>query len=166
MKYQLFSAGRLLAGIEEKESIARIRRITGLSEEQIRKSLLHGKPKKLLGSDDKVKIKKAALAFHKAGLEVRVKVGQASAAQAPPAESKEDYPGNIAPNKEKEHAERVRIDSLPPFAAPTRTKKKRRYGRCLLSVLLIILAGGALGYAWYQLHPAPPDFSRWRFFAF
>ena len=74
MKYQLFSSGRLIAGSEEKESIARIQRITRLSEEQIRKSLLNGKTEKLFGSDDKEKIRKAALAFHKAGLEVRVKI--------------------------------------------------------------------------------------------
>ncbi|WPD22997.1 MAG: hypothetical protein SD837_00240 [Candidatus Electrothrix scaldis] len=158
MKYQLFSSGRLLAGSEEKESIARIQRITKLSAEQIRKSLLNGKPKKLLASDDKEKIKRAALAFHKAGLEVKVQISQAPA-HAPPAEAKKnDDPGNIAPNKEKGPPEKVRIDTVPRSAASNRTKKKRSYARCLLSFLLflIILVGGASGYAWYWLHRPLP----------
>ncbi|MCI5122094.1 MAG: hypothetical protein D3908_13065, partial [Candidatus Electrothrix sp. AUS4] len=162
MKYQLFSTGRLIAGSEEKESIARIQRISKLSEEQIRKSLLNGKPKKLLASDDKEKIKRAGLAFHKAGLEVKVKISQAPA-HAPPAETKEDDgPGNIAPNKEKGEPDKVRIDTLPHSTASTQTKKKRSYARCLLSLLLIILAGGALSYAWYHLHPTLPGSSWWR----
>ena len=164
MKYQLFSSGYLLAGSEEKESIARIQRISKLSEEQIRKSLLNGKPKRLLGSDDKKKIQRAALAFHKAGLEVKVKISQ-TPAHAPPEEAKEDDdPGNIAPIKEKGLPERVRIDSLPHSAAPTKTKEKRGYGRCLLCLFLSLIIGGAAGYAWYQLQPIPSGAGWWQDF--
>jgi hypothetical protein len=112
MKYQLISSGRLLVGSEEKESIARIQRITKLPEEQVRKSLLNGKPKKLLSSDDKEKVKKAALALRRAGLEVKVQVRQS------PTVERVEGPGDISPNKEKSSIEKERIDMLPYSVAP------------------------------------------------
>ncbi|MCI5124447.1 MAG: hypothetical protein D3925_08230, partial [Candidatus Electrothrix sp. AR5] len=155
MKYQLISSGHLLVGSKEQESIARIQRITKLSEDQVRKSLLHGKPRKLLSSDDKEKVKKAALALRQAGLEVKIKVRQ------PASTEKTEGPGDIAPNKENGKAKKERIDSLPPSLArkkSTPAKKKFRFGRCLVSflLLLIILTSGAIGYAWYWLYRPLP----------
>ncbi|MCI5162074.1 MAG: hypothetical protein D3917_08635 [Candidatus Electrothrix sp. AX5] len=128
MKYQLISSGHLLVGSEEKESIARIQRITKLSEEQVWKSLLNGKPRKLLSSDDKEKIKKAALALRRAGLEVKVQV---------PSAERTEGPGDIAPNKENSSIEKERIDALPYSIAPP--KKKSHPGRCLTALLLSLI---------------------------
>ncbi|MGB5687024.1 MAG: hypothetical protein WBM35_14540 [Candidatus Electrothrix sp.] len=156
MKYQLISSGRLLIGPKEKESIARIQRITQLSEEHVRKSLLNGTPKKLLSSDDKEKIKKAALALRQAGLEVTIKV------RLPASAARTEGPGDIAPNKE--NVEKERIDSLPPSLARKKiasAKKKFRFRRlgCSLVFLLLLLftlASGAIGYAWYWLYRPLP----------
>ncbi|RWX48397.1 hypothetical protein VU01_10378 [Candidatus Electrothrix marina] len=131
MKYQLISSGRLLVGSEEKESIARIQRITKLPEEQVRKSLLNGKPKKLLSSDDKEKVKKAALALRRAGLEVKVQVRQS------PTVERVEGPGDISPNKEKSSIEKERIDMLPYSVAPP--QKKSHPGRYLAGLLLFLI---------------------------
>ncbi|MCI5131624.1 MAG: hypothetical protein D3904_08885, partial [Candidatus Electrothrix sp. EH2] len=101
MKYQLISSGRLLAGSEEKESVVRLQRITKLSEEQVRKSLLKGRPKRLLISDEKEKVRKAALALRKAGLDVKVRTGCEPAAIA------------ISPTDAMEKQNQERIDFLP-----------------------------------------------------
>ncbi|MCI5211571.1 MAG: hypothetical protein D3910_22950 [Candidatus Electrothrix sp. ATG2] len=131
MKYQLVSSGRLQAGSEEKESIARIQQITQLLKEQIGKSLLNGKARKLLSSDDKEKIKKVALALHKAGLEVKVKIRQ------PASTERVEGPGDIAPNKEKSNIGKERIDMLPYSIAPP--KKKSHPGGCLTGLLLFLI---------------------------
>ncbi|WP_339134716.1 MAG: hypothetical protein WGN25_16105 [Candidatus Electrothrix sp. GW3-4] len=128
MKYQLISSGRLLAGSEEKESIAQIQRITKLSETQVWKSLLNDKPKKLLSSYDKEKIKKASLALRKAGLEVKVR-------QVPSVE-RGGGPGDIAPNKEKSNRGKERIDMLPYSITPP---EKRSHSGCYLAALLLFL---------------------------
>ena len=137
MKYQLITSGRLLAGFKEKKSLARIQRITQLSEEQVRKSLLQGGPKKLLVSDDKEKIQQLALSLRRAGLEVKVQVRRAAT------EVPAGGPGaiTIPRRNEIEMRERERIDFLPRFIAPK--KKKSRYRRYLIYLLffLIILAG-------------------------
>jgi len=131
MKYQLISSGRLLVGSEEQKSINRIQRVTKLPEEQVRKSLLNGKPKKLFSSDDKEKVKKAALALRQAGLEVKVQVRQAPSAE------KAEGPGDIAPNKEKSNRGKERIDMLPYSIAPP--KKKSHPGCCLAGLLLFLI---------------------------
>ncbi|WLE96443.1 MAG: hypothetical protein QTN59_17385 [Candidatus Electrothrix communis] len=150
MKYQLISSGRLLVGSEEQKSIHQIQRITRLSEEQIRKSLLNGKPKKMLSSDDKKKVKKAALALRQAGLEVKIQVRQT------PSEAETDGPGAIAPSKEKRQTKKERIDYLPFPVAPA--KKKTRFGRCLVYffLLLLTLASAGIGYGWYWLYRPLP----------
>ncbi|MCI5141098.1 MAG: hypothetical protein D3909_05095, partial [Candidatus Electrothrix sp. ATG1] len=122
MKYQLVSSGYLKAESEEKESIARIQRITKLSEDQIQKTLLNGKPKILRSSDNKEKIKKATLALHKAGLEVKIKVCPPSTGSV----RQVDGPDAIAPCNEKGLAEKERIDTLPSFAAPAKKKKTKQ----------------------------------------
>ncbi|MDU9047499.1 MAG: hypothetical protein Q3M30_01525 [Candidatus Electrothrix sp. Rat3] len=132
MKYQLISSGHLLFGSEEKESIARIQRITKLSEEQVQQSLLNGKPRKLLCSDDKEKVKKAALTLRRAGLEVKVQVRQAPTAE------RTEGPGDISPNKEKSSIGKERIDMLPYPPAPP--QKKSHPGPCLTGLLLFLIA--------------------------
>ncbi len=131
MKYQLISSGRLLVGSEEQKSINRIQRITKLSEEQVQKSLLNDKPKKLFSSDDKEKVKKAALTLRRAGLEVKVQVRQAPTAE------RAEGPGGIAPNKEKSSIGKERIDTLPYSIAPP--QKKSHPGRCLAGLLLFLI---------------------------
>lgn len=73
MEYHLISQGRLFTGAKEKECIVMIQRITKLSEEQVRKTLLNGRPRKLFSSDDKEKVKKFSQAYRKAGLDVLIK---------------------------------------------------------------------------------------------
>lgn len=73
MEYHLISQGRLFTGAKEKECIVMIQRITKLSEEQVRKTLLNGRPRKLFSSDDKEKVKKFSQAYRKAGLDVQIK---------------------------------------------------------------------------------------------
>lgn len=73
MEYHLISQGRLFTGAEEKECIVMLQRITKLSEEQVRKTLLNGRPRKLFSSDDKEKVKKFSQAYRKAGLVVEIK---------------------------------------------------------------------------------------------
>jgi hypothetical protein len=72
MEYHLISQGRLFSGAKEKECIVMIQRITKLSEEQVRKTLLNGRPRKLFSSDDKAKVEKFSQAYRKAGLDVRI----------------------------------------------------------------------------------------------
>ena len=148
MKYQVISTGKLQAGFEKKESVARIQQLTRLSKEQVRKSLLDGRPKTLLSSDallnsdDKEKVRKVALALSKAGLEVKVEVRQAAV------EALTDEPGDIVitPRNKKTIRLKERIDSFPPSVAPV--KRKVHYGRYLVYLFLLILACGA-GYGWY-----------------
>lgn len=137
MKYQLISSGHLLIEAEETKSIARIQRITKLPEEQIRKSLLNGRPRKLLSSDDKAKIKKAALALRRAGLEVEVTVCRPASAKREA--KREKGPGDIAPNKEKSNRGKERIDTLPSFIAAASPKKKSHPGLCPVSLLLLFI---------------------------
>lgn len=73
MEYHLISQGRLFTGAKEKDCIVMIQRITKLSEEQVRKTLLNGRPRKLFSSDDKEKVKKFSQAYRKAGLDVEIK---------------------------------------------------------------------------------------------
>ncbi|MCI5115129.1 MAG: hypothetical protein D3920_05235 [Candidatus Electrothrix sp. AW2] len=73
MEYHLISQGRLFTGAKEKECIVMLQRITKLSEEQVRKTLLNGRPRKLFSSDDKEKVKKFSQAYRKAGLVVEIK---------------------------------------------------------------------------------------------
>jgi hypothetical protein len=73
MEYQLISQGRLFVGAKEKECIVMLQRITKLSEEQIRKTLLNGRPRKLFSSEDKAKVEKFSQAYRKAGLDVQIK---------------------------------------------------------------------------------------------
>jgi hypothetical protein len=134
MKYQLISSGHLLIEAEETESIARIQQITKLSEEQIRKSLLNGRPRKLLSSDDQAKIKKAALALRRAGLDVEVTVCRPASAKREA--KREKGPGDIAPNKEKSRG-KERIDTLPCFPGPP--KKKSHPGPCRAGLLLFLI---------------------------
>ncbi len=150
MKYQLISTGRLRAGFKEQESIAQLCQRTKLSEDQVRNSLLNGKPKILLRSDKQEKIQKAALALNKAGLEVKIQASQ------PPPKKQLSPLDSIAPKKDKEQPEKKQISSLPPSPPPT--KKKFRAGRFLLNLFffLIILVGGAMGYGWYWLHQPLP----------
>ena len=72
MEYQLISQGRLFVGAKEKECIVMIQRITKLSEAQVRKMILNGKPRKLFSSEDKAKVEKFSQAYRKAGLDVRI----------------------------------------------------------------------------------------------
>ncbi|MCW5212742.1 hypothetical protein VU04_07505 [Desulfobulbus sp. TB] len=69
----MISQGRLFTGAKEKDCIVMIQRITKLSEEQVRKTLLNGRPRKLFSSDDKEKVKKFSQAYRKAGLDVEIK---------------------------------------------------------------------------------------------
>ncbi|MCI5188389.1 MAG: hypothetical protein D3905_01075 [Candidatus Electrothrix sp. AS4_5] len=69
----MISQGRLFTGAKEKECIVMLQRITKLSEEQVRKTLLNGRPRKLFSSDDKEKVKKFSQAYRKAGLVVEIK---------------------------------------------------------------------------------------------
>ena len=130
MKYQLISSGRLLAGFEEKKSVARIQRITKLSEEQVRKSLLRGRSRKLLISDDKEKIRKAALTLRKAGLDVTVDIRCAG-------------PGTIAVSSTNaiEKQEKERIDFLPRCIESAKKKSRCRRYLMYLLLFLFILAG-------------------------
>ncbi|MCI5149252.1 MAG: hypothetical protein D3916_07685 [Candidatus Electrothrix sp. MAN1_4] len=72
MKYRIVCQGRLLAGAKEKECVQRIQRITKLSEENIRTTLLNGKPRKIFASDDKSRTEKYGLAFRNAGLDILI----------------------------------------------------------------------------------------------
>ncbi|MCI5159301.1 MAG: hypothetical protein D3906_12880 [Candidatus Electrothrix sp. AUS1_2] len=72
MEYHLISQGRLFAGAKEKECIVMIQRIMKLSEDQVRKMILNGKPRKLFSSEDKAKVEKFSQAYRKAGLDVRI----------------------------------------------------------------------------------------------
>ncbi len=73
MEYHLISQGHLFTGAKEKECIVMIQRITKLSEEQVRKTLLNGRHRKLFSSDDKAKVERFSQAYRKAGLDVRIK---------------------------------------------------------------------------------------------
>ncbi|MGB5686031.1 MAG: hypothetical protein WBM35_09475 [Candidatus Electrothrix sp.] len=73
MKYQVVCQGRLLIGAKEKVCLERIQRITKLSEEKIRATLLNGHPKKVFASDDKIRAEKYGLAFRNAGLDVLIR---------------------------------------------------------------------------------------------
>ncbi|MCI5131788.1 MAG: hypothetical protein D3904_09735 [Candidatus Electrothrix sp. EH2] len=72
MEYHLISQGRLFVGAKEKDCIAMIQRITKLSEDQVRKTLLNGRTRKLFSSEDKAKVEKFSQAYRKAGLDVRI----------------------------------------------------------------------------------------------
>ena len=72
MRYWIVCQGRLLAGAKEKECMARIQRITKLSEENIKKNLLNGRPMKMFSSDYKIRVRKYSLAFRNAGLDISI----------------------------------------------------------------------------------------------
>ncbi|CAK8711291.1 Ribosomal protein L7/L12 C-terminal domain-containing protein [Candidatus Electrothrix aarhusensis] len=72
MKYQVICQGRLLSGAKEKECIGRIKKITKLSEDAVRNTLLNGRMRKVFASDDKKRAKKYGQAFRNAGLDILI----------------------------------------------------------------------------------------------
>ncbi|MES9969246.1 MAG: hypothetical protein ABW092_04380 [Candidatus Thiodiazotropha sp.] len=72
MKYQLISKGRLLEGMQEAPSIEQIGRLTGLSEERIRQTLLSGRPAKLMSASSREKLMDLHRDLREAGLEVEI----------------------------------------------------------------------------------------------
>ena len=73
MRYQVVCQGRLLVGARDKVCLERIQRITKLSEEKVRTTLLNGHPKQVFASDDKSRAEKYGLAFRNAGLDVLIR---------------------------------------------------------------------------------------------
>ncbi len=126
MEYRLMCSGRLIGGTDETEAIARLEKVTGLSETDIRTKLLSGKRAKLKSSTDRSRIEALYNAFIRLGLDVEV---ESSA---------------VPTRRARRSAERASSHSI-----------RRRWLVLSASTLLISILGAG-GYLWYWLRAPLP----------
>lgn len=145
MKYHLICQGHLLVGAKKKESIAHIQRITKLSEEKVRHSLLNGKPRTLFSSSDQDKVKKFGQALRTAGLDVQIQSDskKPSKKKSPPIQPRSGL-------SRKKGLKKTKRMHMQPQA------KKSCWSRCFTTLLLLfLLFAGAAGYGWHWLYRRP-----------
>lgn len=184
MQYRLICKGRLVEGTDEAKAVVKLKKLTGLSTEQIVERLLSGRTVKLKSSDDKARIDGLYQVFQAIGLDVEVitqpePVAGSETTTSPSAETEapgqdesqqaetptlanaaEAGPDVAAQTESAPFVEAdAKLDTAKTPAATPPTAAVHTGGRSRVGIaaaLLLLLVAAVVGYGWYWLRSPLP----------